>query len=161
MNSVPQLTISELAQRVGLRPSAIRYYERIGILLPAQRIRGQRRYDLTDVHRLAVVQRARQSGFTLGEIRRLFFGFREGTRASQRWHRLSRQKLAELDTLSDGIHTLRGLLKRMMKKCRCDTLEHCGKRILENGCKQGRRPSLPANNRHNRRHKPVRRTVNA
>ena len=161
MNSVPQLTISELAQRVGLQPSAIRYYERIGILLPAQRIGGQRRYDVTDVHRLAVVQHARQSGFTLDEIRRLFFGFREVTRASQRWQKLSRQKLAELDTLSDGIHTMRSLLKRMMKKCRCDTLEQCGKGIVENNCKHGRVPSLPANDRHKQQHKPVRRIVTA
>jgi MerR family redox-sensitive transcriptional activator SoxR len=73
---MPQLTISEVARQVGLQPSAIRYYEQIGILLPAQRISGQRRYDATALHRLAVIQRARQTGFSLEEIRELFFGFR-------------------------------------------------------------------------------------
>ena len=63
----------------GLRPSAIRYYEQIGILPPAQRVSGQRRYDLTALHRLVVIQRARQTGFTLTEIKQLFFGFRAGT----------------------------------------------------------------------------------
>ena len=79
------LTISEVAHEVGLRSSAVRYYEHIGILPPAIRISGQRRYDRTVLYRLAVVQRARQAGFTLEEIRILFFGFRNGTRAEVRW----------------------------------------------------------------------------
>jgi DNA-binding transcriptional MerR regulator len=88
---VPQLTISEVARQVGLQPSAIRYYEKIGLLPPAHRMSGQRRYDTTVLYRLAVIQRARQSGFTLDEIRRLFFGFRGGTRASERWEQLSQK----------------------------------------------------------------------
>jgi MerR family transcriptional regulator, redox-sensitive transcriptional activator SoxR len=105
---------------MGLRPSAIRYYERIGILLPAQRVSGQRRYDTTVLYRLAVIQRARATGFTLDEVRQLFFGFRNGARASERWQKLSRKKLAELDVLLDGVKTVRRLLKTMMRKCRCE-----------------------------------------
>lgn len=45
--AMPQLMISEVARQVGLQLSAIRYYERIGILLSSQRISGQRRYDTT------------------------------------------------------------------------------------------------------------------
>ena len=131
---MPQLTISEVARQVGLQPSAIRYYERIGILLPPQRISGQRRYDNTVLYRLAVIQRARQIGFTLDEIRELFFGFRNVTRASERWQKLSRKKLAELDSLLRGIRTVRRLLKKMMKKCRCETLDQCGKGIFLSEC---------------------------
>ena len=131
---MPQLTISEVARQVGLQPSAIRYYERIGILLPGQRINGQRRYDTTVLYRLAVIQRARQIGFTLDEIRQLFFGFRNVTRASERWQKLSRRKLRELDGLMDGIKTVRRLLRKMTQHCRCDTLEQCGKGIFLSGC---------------------------
>ena len=127
---MPRLAISEVAGRVGLRPSAIRYYERIGILLPAQRIGGQRRYDTTVLHRLAVIQRARQIGFTLDEIRQLFFGFRNVTRASERWQKLSQRKLVELDALMERIKTVRRLLKKMMRNCSCETLDQCGKGIL-------------------------------
>jgi DNA-binding transcriptional MerR regulator len=127
---MPQLTVSEVARQLGLRPSAIRYYERIGVLLPAQRISGQRRYDNTVLHRLAVVQRARQTGFTLDEIRQLFFGFRDGTPASKRWQKLSRRKLSELDSQLGRIKTMQHLLRRMMQSCRCDTLDECGKRIF-------------------------------
>ena len=130
-----ELSISEVARQIGLRPSAIRYYERIGILHPAQRRSGKRRYDSTVLNRLAVVQRARQTGFTLEEIRELFFGFRDGTPASKRWQKLSRQKLAELDVLMDQIRTMQRLLKDMTRRCRCDTLDECGISMLRRGFK--------------------------
>jgi MerR family transcriptional regulator, redox-sensitive transcriptional activator SoxR len=57
---MPQMTISEVARKVGLNSSAIRYYERIGILPSVSRISGQRRYDATVLFRLAVVRRARK-----------------------------------------------------------------------------------------------------
>jgi MerR family transcriptional regulator, redox-sensitive transcriptional activator SoxR len=128
-----QLTISEVARQVRLQPSAIRYYERIGLLLPPQRIGGQRRYDTTVLHRLAVIQRARQTGFSLDEIRELFFGFREAAPASQRWRKLSRRKLGELEELTHQIQTMRHLLEKMMDCCRCDTLDQCGRGILKSG----------------------------
>jgi len=140
---MPQLTISEVAQQVGLQASAIRYYERIGLLPPAQRVSGQRRYDSTTLYRLAIIQWARRLGFTLDEIRQLFFGFRNVTRASQRWQTLSRKKLAELDGLMDGIETVRRLLKKMMQNCRCDTLEQCGKGIFHIGRADVAVKSLP------------------
>ena len=130
---MPLLTISEVAQQVGLQASAIRYYEQIGILVPAQRIGGQRRYDTSALHRLAVIQRARQTGFTLNEIRELFFGFRDAAPASQRWQKLSRRKLAELEELMAQIKTMQQLLRKMMECCRCETLDQCGKGIFARG----------------------------
>jgi MerR family redox-sensitive transcriptional activator SoxR len=128
-----QWTISQVAKQVNLQPSAIRYYEQIGLLPPAQRMSGQRRYDTTALYRLAIIQQARQLGFTLGEIRQLFFGFRNGARASERWQKLSRRKLAELDGLMDGIKTVQRLLRKMMQNCHCETLEQCGKGIFRSG----------------------------
>ena len=118
---------------MGLRPSAIRYYEQIGILLPAQRASGQRRYDQTVLQRLAVIQKARQTGFTLDEIRQLFCGFRDRAPASQRWQKLSRKKLAELAILSDEIKTMQALLRKLAHNCRCRTLDQCGYALLRNG----------------------------
>jgi MerR family transcriptional regulator, redox-sensitive transcriptional activator SoxR len=131
---MPGLTISEVARQVGLQASAIRYYEQIGLLPRAQRVSGQRRYDATTLYRLAIIQWARQLGFTLDEIRQLFFSFRNVTRASERWHALSRKKLAELDRQMDGIKTVRRLLRKMMRNCRCETLDQCGKGIFRKGC---------------------------
>jgi MerR family redox-sensitive transcriptional activator SoxR len=143
---MPPLAISDVARRAGLRASAIRYYEQIGLLPPAQRVSGQRRYDTTVFHRLAVVQRARLLGFTLKEVRQLFFGFRAGFRtgfptaapASERWQRLSQKKLAELDAQAREIRMMRRRLRDMMRKCRCETLEQCGKGIFRKECESGK-----------------------
>jgi MerR family redox-sensitive transcriptional activator SoxR len=124
------LSISEVAKQIGLRPYAIRYYEQIGVLPPAHRVSGQRRYDPTVLYRLVIIQRARQLGFTLSEIRQLFFGFRDSTRASERWRTLSQRKLAELDHLMEGIKAVRALLKKLMTKCQCNTLDECGEGML-------------------------------
>ena len=129
---MPALTISEVARQVGLHASAIRYYEQIGLLPRAQRVNGQRRYDAATLYRLAIIQWARQLGFTLDEIRQLFFGFRNFTRASERWNTLSRKKLDELDRLMDGIKAVRKLLRKMMRNCHCETLDQCGKGIFRN-----------------------------
>jgi len=124
------MTISEVAREAGLQPSAIRYYERIGLLPPPARKSGQRRYESSTLKRLAVIQRARQSGFTLDEIRALFFGFREASRASERWRELARNKLAELDARMAEIQEMRNLLLRITRNCRCETLDQCGVGIL-------------------------------
>jgi MerR family transcriptional regulator, redox-sensitive transcriptional activator SoxR len=147
---MPLLYISEVARQVGLRPSAIRYYEQIGLLPPAQRIGKQRRYDTTALYRLAIIQRARQLGFTLDEIRQLFFGFGKVTRASERWRKLSQRKVAELESLMDRIKVVRHLLKRMMRKCRCETLDQCGKGIFRSGCGDITVKPLPASRGHRR-----------
>ena len=138
------LSISEVAKQLGLRPSSIRYYEQIGVLPPAHRVSGQRRYDPTVLYRLAIIQRARQLGFTLTEIRQLFFGFRDSTRASERWRTLSQRKLGELDHLMDGIKAVRSLLKKLMTKCHCNTLDECGKGMLRSMNRNVKLKSLPA-----------------
>jgi len=129
------LSISEVATQVGLRPSAIRYYEHIGILPPAQRVSGQRRYDVTALHRLVVIQRARQTGFTLTEIKQLFFGFCAGTPPSVRWQKLKKRTIVELDAMLEHIQTMRDLLEQQ-GKCHCTALEECGKKIFEKQCRK-------------------------
>ena len=127
------MTISEAARQTGLQASAIRYYEQIGLLPAAARMSGQRRYDTSILYRLAIIQRARQLGFTLEEVRQLFFGFRSVTSASQRWRMLNQKKLAERDTLLQSIKGMQRLLRKMMQKCHCETLDQCGKGIFLSG----------------------------
>lgn len=75
----PLLSIGELARRVGVRPSLLRYYEEQGLLLPATRTAtGYRRYHPEAEHTLRLVQRAQRLGFTLADIRVLLDGWRSG-----------------------------------------------------------------------------------
>jgi len=126
------LAISDVARVFGLRTSAIRYYEQIGILPPPMRKNGQRRYDNSALFRLAVVQRARETGFTLEEIRELFFGFPPGTRPPKRWHQLSQRKIAELRDRMKRLKDMEALLKGV-ENCRCNALDECGEKLLRQG----------------------------
>jgi MerR family redox-sensitive transcriptional activator SoxR len=130
------LAISDVARVFGLRTSAIRYYEQIAILPPPLRKNGQRRYDNRALFRLAVVQRARETGFTLEEIRELFFGFPPGTRPPKRWHQLSQRKIAELRDQMKRLKLMETLLKRV-ENCRCGALDECGEKILREGNRLG------------------------
>jgi MerR family redox-sensitive transcriptional activator SoxR len=94
-------------------------------------VSGQRRYDQSVLPRLAVIERARQSGFTLDEIRQLFSGFREGIPPSERWRKVAQKKLIELNELTERIKTMKGLILRWQKHCRCNALDECGRRILQ------------------------------
>jgi MerR family transcriptional regulator, redox-sensitive transcriptional activator SoxR len=132
------LSIAEVASRVGLRPSALRYYEQIGILMPVERRSGRRRYSPEVLYRLTVVQRARRMGFTLDEIRRLFFGFGKTTPVSERWRKLSQQKITELESMQKEIEDMQRLLRDMTTKCRCETVEQCGRGIFRTDFEQKR-----------------------
>jgi DNA-binding transcriptional MerR regulator len=125
-----ELSISEVARRAGTSASAIRYYEQIGVLKPARRTSGQQRYDLAAVHRLAVVCRAQEAGFSLTEIRDLFFGFQPSIPLSARWKKMAEKKLRELDESIEKIRTMKQLLQRIRDRCECDSVEQCGARII-------------------------------
>ena len=88
------LTIGQLARRTGAAPSALRYYEEIGLLAPTVRVSGQRRYGPGAVEVVGTVLFLADVGFTLAEIGQLM----EARSTSPRtWRDLARRKLAELD----------------------------------------------------------------
>jgi DNA-binding transcriptional MerR regulator len=73
------LTIGQLATRVGLRPSTLRYYEQEGLLVPDQRSEaGYRLYDARAEQRLRLIQRAQRLGFELSDIRAMLAGWERG-----------------------------------------------------------------------------------
>jgi MerR family transcriptional regulator, redox-sensitive transcriptional activator SoxR len=122
------MTIGEVAKQAGLNASAIRFYEKAGLLPRATRSGGQRRYDEGILPRLALLDWAKQCGFTLDEIRELFGKSGEAP-LSHRMQKLCGQKIDELEALSHRITLMRGLLERA-QKCRCMDVQECGRRIL-------------------------------
>jgi len=117
------MTIGEVAKRTGLRASAIRYYERKGLLPKPGRASGQRRYDSAVLDRIAVLERAKACGFSLIEIATLFHD--EG-RHSTKWRQLAEKKIAELDASLERIAAMKDLLR---KGCQCATADECGRCI--------------------------------
>ena len=122
------MTIGQVAKETGLAASAIRFYEQAGVLPRPIRIGGRRQYDRSILERLAVIGRARACGFSLADIRQLFYGFREGAPPSERWQTLAGKKIAELDELARKIAATKQLLQR---SCACKDLAECGRRIRE------------------------------
>src|SRR5918997_3208884 len=122
------MSIGEVAQRAGMRPSALRYYEGVGLLPLPERANGRRRYDgevLSEVlDRLAVVRVAKQAGFTISEIRTLLDGFSEDTPPSERWRLLAEEKLPEVEALIKRALGMKDLLERRLR-CECLRLEDC------------------------------------
>ena len=120
------MTIGEVARRAGLQPSAIRYYEKIGLLPQTQRAGGQRRYETGVLNYLEVIDVAKRAGFRIDEIRHLFHGFGKGTPAFRRWQTLARRKITEMDDLIVRAKKMKRLLEKV-DRCRCLDLEDCGK----------------------------------
>jgi len=121
---VAKLTIGEVARRAGLTASALRYYEEVGVLPPAARVGGKRRYDPSIVVRLAVVRLAQEVGFSIAEIRALVEGFDDIGVTSARWHELASRKLREVDALIDRAERMKRLLEESLG-CGCLTLDAC------------------------------------
>ncbi|MBA2521483.1 MAG: MerR family transcriptional regulator [Chloroflexia bacterium] len=118
------LAIGEVARRAGVRTSAIRYYETVGILPPARREHGQRRYDPATVHRLAVVKLAQTVGFSIAEVRDLVAGFEREGLAAERWRESARQKLIEVRAYIERADQMRQVLEDSLR-CDCLTLDAC------------------------------------
>jgi MerR family transcriptional regulator, redox-sensitive transcriptional activator SoxR len=125
---VESMSIGEVARRAGIRPSALRYYEGVGVLPAPERENGRRRYDgevLREVlDRMAVVRVAQQAGFTISEIRTLLNGFSEETPPSERWRLLAEEKLPEVEALVKRALGMRAVLERGLR-CECLRLEDC------------------------------------
>src|SRR5215831_16950674 len=93
-NQFGHIPIGELARRTGLASSALRYYERAGLLSPTARAGGRRHYGPSSIERVALIQLCQDAGFTLREIRALVTAW---SRRSRLWAPLAQAKLRELD----------------------------------------------------------------
>jgi MerR family redox-sensitive transcriptional activator SoxR len=119
------LSIGEVAERAGISVSAIRYYERNGLLPAAERVSGQRRFGEETVRRLGVIYVAKQAGFSLGEVRVLLEAVDEGAPAHEQLQALAARKLPEVEALIERAEGMRDWLASA-SICGCESLEDCG-----------------------------------
>lgn len=123
------MTIGELSKRAGLRPSAVRYYERLGVVPAPIRRGGRRDYGPESLAYLAFVQFARSCDFTIVEIRQLIGGFDSAVSSSRRWAALAETKRRQMDHQIARLESKRRLLEKMTR-CHCETVVECGRRLL-------------------------------
>jgi DNA-binding transcriptional MerR regulator len=111
------LTIGHVARRVGIRPSAIRYYERLGILQPTVRAaNGYRSYSDEAVKLLLFVKRAQSLGITLKEIRPLLDLAAEGQRPCSHVKQLARTHLKEIDQKIRELQAVQNELRMLLRR---------------------------------------------
>lgn len=125
MQATDLLTVGQVAARSGLAPSAVRFYERAG-LVPAVRTSGrQRRFRRDVLRRLAFIRAARTVGLTLEEIAAELARLPERrtptrddwTRLSRGWRGRLEERIAALVALRDQLHSCIG--------CGCLSLDRC------------------------------------
>jgi MerR family redox-sensitive transcriptional activator SoxR len=118
------LSIGQVAERTGLRTSAIRFYESAGVISEPLRVNGPRRFDPEVLAQLAVVRMAQDAGCSIEEIRELVSGFPAGTPAADRWRVVATRKLPEVEAKIARLQVMHQLLHESLK-CGCLTLDGC------------------------------------
>lgn len=119
------LTIGELARRAAVAPSAVRYYERLGLLPIAARVSGQRRFTPDSVRRLEVIAIAKQAGFSLDDIKTLFASTEAGVPAGAPLREFASRKLPDVEALIERAEAMRAWLQHA-QVCTCRTIDGCG-----------------------------------
>ncbi|UWZ40574.1 MerR family transcriptional regulator [Dactylosporangium roseum] len=136
------LSIGELSERTGVPTSALRYYDEIGLVRPAARAAGRRRYAQSAVRDVGLILFFRDIGFSLTEIGRFIAGERQGRRE------MIDHKLAELAERQDRIEVARTALEHG-RRCPASDPMKCSRfwSIIE-----GRLHGLSAEESHERAH---------
>ena len=123
-----ELFIGEVARRAGIRPSAIRYYESIGLLPEPERISGRRRYPVEIVRTLSIIGAAQRAGLSLDDVRELLVSSDANSGVSELLRAIAQRRLPEIDAVieraaSCGVGSRQRLTAavRPSKIARCST----------------------------------------
>ena len=136
-----ELSIGEVAQATGLSASALRYYEKVGLLPAPPRRSRQRRYDERVFGRIELIRVALDAGFTIRETRTFLTGFAADTPPAARWRALAVRKLPELEQAIERAQRMKLLLESSFR-CRCPQLADC-ERYLSAARRRGLRKASP------------------
>ena len=126
-----ELSIGELSERSGVTQSALRFYERQGLIAARRTDGNQRRYPSVTLRRVALVQAGKAAGVPLERVREALDTLPDGRQPTKRdWERLSSAWRAELD---ERIATLQSIRDRLTTciGCGCLSLQTC--RLLNPG----------------------------
>jgi MerR family redox-sensitive transcriptional activator SoxR len=119
----PTLRIGDVAAEANVATSAIRYYERIGLLDKPERVSGQRRYDRSVIERLSLIEIGQRAGLSLDELRELLDAGSEPISANL--HELAERKLPAIEALIERAIAMREWLLQA-QACECETVHECG-----------------------------------
>lgn len=120
------MNIGQAAAQAGLHAKTIRYYEEIGLILPAARsTNGYRDYSPEDLHILRFVQRARGLGFSVQECRDLLSLYHDRNRASADVKALAKQRIAAIEVKIEELRSMAATLGHLVERCTGDDRPDC------------------------------------
>lgn len=120
------MNIGNIAERCGIPPKTIRYYEDIGLIHPAERrANGYRTYSVVDANEFKFIKRARSLGFSVEEVRELLDLWRDTTRPSVTVKAIATRHLEALDRKIEELKSMRTTLADLVKRCRRDARPDC------------------------------------
>jgi len=123
------MTIGKLAAAEGVGVETVRFYQRRGLLAkPERRGSGYREYSETDRSRLVFIRRARELGFTLGEIADLL-GPAE-VQSTEEIAAAAQLKLAAVDAQLRELVQLRCRLRQLLRVCEHGDGQQCAALLL-------------------------------
>ena len=123
------MTIGKLAAAEGVGVETVRFYQRRGLLAtPERRSSGYREYSEADRWRLVFIRRARQLGFTLGEIAELL-GPAEA-QSTQEIAAAAQVKLEAVDAQVRELVQLRCRLRQLVRVCEHGDGQQCAALLL-------------------------------
>ncbi len=118
------LSIGEVALRAGIPASAIRYYERVGVLSPPARVNGRRRYSPDVFRSLMLLRLGQAAGFTLKELRAISERDTGDTAAGNEWRPSAERKLGVVRGQIARLRTTERLLLDGLS-CDCGDIVDC------------------------------------
>ena len=119
------MNIGAASARSGLPEKTIRYYEEIGLIVPARRDNGYREYGERDLHVLRFLHRARSLGFSIDDCRSLLSLYHDRERASADVKRLAERRLAEIDGKIRELQSIKRTLSHLAHNCQGDERPDC------------------------------------
>ena len=119
------MNIGEVAERSGIPPKTIRYYEDIGLVRPQRNGNGYRAFRETDLHKLAFLGRARALGFSIDDCRNLLSLYEDENRESAQVKAVAEEHLSARDNKIAQLQSMRETLSHLVKSCHGDNRPDC------------------------------------
>ncbi|WP_370267687.1 Cu(I)-responsive transcriptional regulator [Nioella sp.] len=119
------MNIGDVAERSGLPPKTIRYYEDIGLVTPQRSSNGYRSFRESDLHKLTFLGRARSLGFSIEDCRALLALYEDETRASGDVKRIAKEHLTRIDRKIEELSAMRSTLSHLVHACAGDDRPNC------------------------------------
>jgi Cu(I)-responsive transcriptional regulator len=120
------LNIGKAARASGVSAKMVRHYEEIGLLPRARRtLAGYRTYSPGDVHTLRFIRQARNLGFPIGAVGKLFALWQDRRRPSRRVKELARAHIAELEERICELQDMKRALETLARHCHGDERPDC------------------------------------